>query len=321
MTGNKLSQIYPNPDVDMMIGAALATVGESSRRSYSRTYALWVEWCEAHHRHPTADLSALHVRTFLESGHTAIGTRNNYLSHLRRLARTLALDPQDQRAQANWNSLGLLRAPSDGARRVKEKDKFLHPDEVNTLIFAWLTETNIGARNRAIVSILLTTGVRRSECATLRWPDLDWDARTIRVRHGKGDKPRVCQIVDSFCMTALTIWYERSHPRATNHRQWMFCKITSSGDLSHDNPVSGTTIYGVVRATSTMTGIPFHPHMARHTHTTELLRNDASLADVQAQLGHANPATTLHYSHARSAEKRNFQTRWRQTDQEMDDGD
>lgn len=314
MTDNRLSQIYPKGDADTVIEAALSTIAESSKRSYARTYALWVEWCGVNHYHPLDDLSALRVRFFLQTRHTTVKTRNNYLSHLRKLAQTAALDPRDLRAQANWQSLGMLRAPTEHARRAKEKDQFLHPNAVNALVFAWATETNIGARNRAIISMLLATGVRRSECATLRWPDLDWDARTIGVRHGKGDKPRRCAIVDSFCITALRVWFERSHTHS--RREWLFCPITNVGDVGRDKHISPETIYAVVKKTEQLTNIPFNPHMARHTHTTELLKNGAGMADVQAQLGHENPATTLGYSHPVSAEKRHetFRTRWRQSE-------
>jgi integrase len=252
-------------------------------------------------------LIAAAVRDFLISQTVTQRTRQRQLSTLRKMARVLALDYTNPAWRSAYESLLLLRAPTEGASTFERELRALTPAQVNRNLEVWLGDKLLPRRNQALIALLFHTGLRRSEAAVLRWSDLDLEEGTLRVRHGKGDKSRTIAIAGDMAVEALKLW-----KRAMGEeRVYVFCAVGKGNRLSEDSPMTDRAVYDVVKRTEKISGVKFSPHDARRTLITEALATGAPLADVQAQAGHKNESTTLRYAKPIDARHRRERLRLR----------
>src|ERR1017187_3129456 len=93
----------------------------------------------------------------------------------------------------------------------------LTPLEVGSLIKACSARSSIGVRNRALLTVLYRTGLRISELLALRLKDVDLEAGTLTVLHGKGDRRRVVGL-DAGAAAILSLWLERRTALGLNGR-------------------------------------------------------------------------------------------------------
>ena len=149
-----------------------------------------------------------------------------------------------------------------------------------------------GARDAAIVAVLLYTGARAEECARLDIDDMAVTARTGEVRlHGKGDEVRTVPLPAPARQRVSTWLLERGNEPGP---LW----VGQRGRLS----VSGIT--QVVLAAGADAGLDgLRPHKLRHTYATRLRQGSADPAQIQALLGHASLETTARYFRAGAAEQ------------------
>ena len=177
-------------------------------------------------------------------------------------------------------------------------------DELNRLMSAPKGDTLAALRDRAILELLFSTGLRVSELCNLN-QDLDLTRDEFSVR-GKGDKVRVVFLspsakdaVRAYLKArgdfgeALFVSYGPSSTKATAGKK----------DLPRLTPRS---VERLVKQYATKAGITrkVTPHVIRHSFATDLLGNGADLRSVQALLGHANIATTQVYTHVTDAHLR-----------------
>ena len=147
-----------------------------------------------------------------------------------------------------------------------------------------------GARDAAILAVLVGGGLRRSEGGELLVGDYDGGSATLRVRHGKGDKERVVYLTGG-AGAAVDAWVR---VRGTEPGP-LFCRINRTGRIVLVN-LSTSAIYLALRKRAARAGVrPFSPHDLRRTFISDLLDAGADLATVQRQAGHASPATTERY--------------------------
>jgi site-specific recombinase XerD len=149
-----------------------------------------------------------------------------------------------------------------------------------------------GARDTAIIAVLLYAGAREEECARLDVDDIAITARTGTIRlHGKGDQVRTVPI-PPIARTRITAWLDirGRHPGAlwTGQRG----ALTISGIVQ---------VVLAVGAAAKLTGL--RPHRLRHSYATRLREGGADVAQVQALLGHASLDTSARYFHAGAAEQ------------------
>jgi integrase len=148
-----------------------------------------------------------------------------------------------------------------------------------------------GARDAAILAVLLYAGAREEECARLDAGEIAVTARTGTVRlHGKGDEIRTVPI-PAIARGRITAWLDERgrHP----------------GPLwpGQRGPLTISGIVQVVLAVGTDAGIPgLRPHRCRHTFAARLRQGGADVAQVQALLGHASLDTSARYFRAGTAE-------------------
>lgn len=182
-------------------------------------------------------------------------------------------------------------APNKGRKFPPEP---LTPREVLALIDA-CAKGSAGIRNRALIALLWRTGLRVSEALDLHPKDVDLDAGTIRVLHGKGDKSRVVGI-DAAGVAFLRPWLEVRKELGLTNREHLFCVISrpSVGRRMYSAYVRNLLKELAVKA-EFAPGRRVHPHGLRHTHAFELAGERVDLRVIQAQLGHSDLSTTARY--------------------------
>ncbi|MCH8852000.1 MAG: tyrosine-type recombinase/integrase [Planctomycetes bacterium] len=165
----------------------------------------------------------------------------------------------------------------------------LSADEVTRLIKQPSRRAPTGIRNRALLVLLYRGGLRCSEALALRPKDLDVDAGTVRVLHGKGDKARLVGL-DSGAMAIIQLWIDKRAALGFNGRHTLLCTLQGK-------PVSSRYVRSLLPRLAAKAGIEkrVHAHGLRHTLASELSAEGVPLPLIQQQLGHANLSTTDRY--------------------------
>jgi integrase/recombinase XerC/integrase/recombinase XerD len=175
--------------------------------------------------------------------------------------------------------------------KVRQKEVEILTDEEIERIFATMNvDTVLGARNTAIYSLMLDTGLRLTEVVTLKYGDVHLDARYIKVL-GKGDKERVVAFGTN-CQRALTNY-------ATRYRFESEGQMTDTFFLSIDGHcLSPLALRSLTQRLSKASGVPrLHPHLMRHTYATRFLLNGGNVFLLQQSLGHTTLAMVQNYVH------------------------
>ena len=165
-------------------------------------------------------------------------------------------------------------------------------EELTRLLSAPDTSTLQGLRDKAMLELLFSTGLRVSELASLSH-DLDIDASEFSIR-GKGEKVRVVFISDEARMAVKEYLKKRQ-----DMEDAMFVNLVKDPKKQVPGRLTPRSIERTVKFYATKAGISkkVTPHIIRHSFATDLLSNGADLRSVQMLLGHANIATTQIYTH------------------------
>jgi site-specific recombinase XerD len=150
-----------------------------------------------------------------------------------------------------------------------------------------------GKRDKAILELLFSTGLRISELCSLNIDDIDMSREEFSVR-GKGDKIRVVFLSDT-AKTALRDYLK--HRKDMDEA--MFVRYGHKANVGDDRRITPRVVQRLIKKYAAVAGITrkVTPHVIRHSFATDLLQNGADLRSVQALLGHANIATTQVYTH------------------------
>lgn len=174
---------------------------------------------------------------------------------------------------------------------------FLHYDEVLRMIDQIPTDSESGLRDRAIVELLFSSGLRVSELVNLNRDHINLSRREFMVR-GKGQKDRPV-----FISKKAAEHVEAYLQARTDNLPALFLsysKASQSADTSGDfRRLGARSIQRMVGQYARLAGITKHvsPHTMRHSFATDLLMNGADLRSVQSMLGHSNISTTQVYTH------------------------
>ncbi|MHB1330652.1 MAG: site-specific tyrosine recombinase/integron integrase [Minisyncoccota bacterium] len=165
-------------------------------------------------------------------------------------------------------------------------------NELERLLQAPDTDTLQGLRDKAMLELFFSTGLRVSELASLP-RDLDIDAEEFSIR-GKGDKVRVV-FISSHAREAVKQYLKKRN----DMEDAMFVNIVRDHTKTVPNQLTPRSIERIVKRYAIKAGISkkVTPHVIRHSFATDLLSNGADLRSVQMLLGHANIATTQIYTH------------------------
>lgn len=183
----------------------------------------------------------------------------------------------------------LQASPADGVRAPKAPRKLpqvLDVDEAVQLV-ELPTDAPLGLRDRALLELFYSSGLRLSEVCALRWRDLDFDGGLVTVL-GKGSKQRIVP-VGSHARNALQAWREDS---AGSPDGFVF---PGRGGAQ----ISARTIQLRMKQLAMRQGVlkRIHPHLLRHSFASHVLESSGDLRGVQELLGHADIATTQIYTH------------------------
>ncbi len=236
-------------------------------------------------------VSAGHVRTFIVSlhGHNSSGSVARKLSALRSFFRFAV-----RRGLVKTDPLTGIAGPKAG----RFIPVFLTVDETFALLEAPEVQDTFMYRDRAMLELFYSTGIRVSELVTRDVADLDFVLEVLRVR-GKGNKERLVPVgrpaieaVKSWLPQRLQLIRERAGRGRAVEQAALFLNGRGSR-------LSSRSVERIVKAYGERAGISqiVTPHALRHSFATHLLEMGADLRSVQELLGHASLSTTQRYTH------------------------
>lgn len=165
-------------------------------------------------------------------------------------------------------------------------------DEVAAILNEADPSTATGLRDRALLELLYSTGLRRKEAGNLTRSDVDFIRQVVFVREGKGGRDRVVPLGVRASAWLQKYLYEARPQLTVNDATALF--VTDYGD-----PVQGHYVAMRVKRYMAIAGIdrPGAAHLLRHACATHMLEGGADIRFIQALLGHANLNTTEIYTH------------------------
>lgn len=170
--------------------------------------------------------------------------------------------------------------------------EILEIHEIKKILSSPDTQTKRGYRDRCVLELLYSTGIRRSEAANLRVSDVDYEAGFLTIRQGKGQKDRVVPL-GKIASQYLQNYITGLRPERIHGKDEGFLFLNRFGEAAGHN-----TIYDIVRKYVKLSGIKkkISPHTFRHTCATHMLKNGAHLRYLQEMLGHKSIETTQIYT-------------------------
>lgn len=178
-------------------------------------------------------------------------------------------------------------------RTARNLPSVLSFQEIESILGKPKTKTNLGLRDRAILEIMYSSGLRVSELLNLKLSDLFFKDEVIRV-FGKGSKQRIVPIGNS-AINWVTEYLKMARPllqKRMKSENYLFLN-------SRGSKLSRMAVWKIVQKYCKEAEITkeVHPHTFRHSFATHLLEGGADLRAVQEMLGHSDISTTQIYTH------------------------
>jgi site-specific recombinase XerD len=268
----------------------LANVRSASRhtlRNYRLDLEDFIGFCETRLCSDWAEVSNGLLRDYLQERSQRLTRRSlaRRMAALRSLHRYL-------RQQNEWTGQEWTRVPLPKAEI--SLPRVLSQEEVNRILGSPNRSTPEGLRNRAILEVLYSTGLRVSELESLNWADLPGDPSeggVIRVV-GKGSKERIV-VFGAVAGQALALYLGlREHFAVDEEEAALFLNFRGSR-------LTARSVERIVRQAALESGVPgtVTPHTLRHSFASHLLAEGADLRVIQELLGHSSLSTTQKYTH------------------------
>jgi site-specific recombinase XerD len=249
---------------------ASPSLAESTRRAYAADLRRFGGWLERR----GANVEEVDVRVLVDYA-AELGRARNGLAPAT-IARKLAAVRSFLRF-----TLGPTRVPdaSLGPRRPQRLPEAPKREEIESIVDSIRGDGPLALRNRALVELVYSAGLRSAEAVGLDLADLDFEQELVRVR-GKGGKERVVPLGEEAAHVVARYLREARPELARGANDAVFLSTR-----------------GRRLDTSTLRRLLPHPHRLRHSFATHLLEGGADLRTIQELLGHSSLSTTQIYSH------------------------
>lgn len=251
--------------------------------NYQRDLQLFVDFCERNRIAEWRRVDSQHVRSFAAAEFRrgqSPRTIQRRLSALRSFFNFLLRE-----RELGANPANAVQAPKAGKRLPATIDA----DQMARLL-TFRTDEQLDVRDKAIMELFYSSGLRLSELVDLDLKDLDMPDRTVRLT-GKGSKTRIVPI-GRYAIEALSAWQRERATLARAGEQAVF--VSKHGRRLGQRAIQLRIAQWAKRQGL---GMHVHPHMFRHSFASHLLESSQDLRGVQELLGHSNIATTQIYTH------------------------
>ncbi len=255
--------------------------------AYQRDLKTLIEFAEEQALQAPSEITGAHLRALISQGHRR-GLSG--LSQKRKLSAFRSFfDYVTRESGLENNPAQLVTAPKTG----KKLPKVLDPDQMAKLLTANPVAWH-GVRDKAMIELLYSSGLRLSELTSSNIDSISWDDRVILVE-GKGSKQRLVP-VGSYAISAIEQWLAiRDNLPTKGH-------VINSDALfisERGSRISPSNVQSRIKVWSRQAGdgVSVHPHMLRHSFASHILESSGDLRSVQELLGHADISTTQIYTH------------------------
>ncbi|HIF89062.1 MAG TPA: site-specific tyrosine recombinase XerD [Candidatus Thioglobus sp.] len=174
---------------------------------------------------------------------------------------------------------------------------FLNINEVERLLDTPDNATTLGKRDKAMLELLYSCGLRVSELINLNYHNIHLRDEYIRI-HGKGNKERMLPMGE-IAIDYLTVYEQEARPLLLKNGQCDSYFLSNRGKA-----MSRQNFFYIIKSYATQAGIdkPLSPHSLRHAFATHLVQKGADLRSVQLMLGHSDISSTQLYTHIQNAQ-------------------
>jgi integrase/recombinase XerD len=174
---------------------------------------------------------------------------------------------------------------------------FLNIDEVERLLDTPSNSTTFGKRDKAMLELLYSCGLRVSELINLSYHNIHLRDEYIRI-HGKGNKERMLPMGE-IAIDYLTAYEKEARPLLLKNGQCDSYFLSNRGKA-----MSRQNFFYIIKSYAMQAGIdkPLSPHSLRHAFATHLVQKGADLRSVQLMLGHSDISSTQLYTHIQNAQ-------------------
>jgi site-specific recombinase XerD len=252
---------------------ASPALSEATRRAYGGDVGEFCDWLEDR----GTDLDSVDVRVLADYVAWLGGARRGRKLAPTTISRKLAAVRAFLR-----QALGPERVPDArlGPRRARRLPDAPAAAEIERTLEALEGDGPVPLRNRALVELVYSAGLRSAEAVGLDLVDVDFEQELVHVRRGKGGKERVVPLGEEAALW-LGRYLREARPELARGANDAFFLSARGRRLD----------------TSTLRRIVPHPHRLRHAFATHLLEGGADLRTIQELLGHSSLSTTQVYSH------------------------
>ena len=187
-------------------------------------------------------------------------------------------------------------------KKSKTLPDILSYEEIVKLMDSICLEDDKGLRNKALLELMYSSGMRVSEVSSLKINDINFKRQSIFV-NGKGSKDRIVYF-NNTTLKALQNFMSKVRSTLKDHDSpYLFISLSNNGK---GEPLTERAIYEILKNQCIIAGIykDIHPHVLRHSFASHMLEAGADLKTIQELLGHSSLKTTQIYTHVANEDKR-----------------
>jgi integrase/recombinase XerC len=251
--------------------------------SYRGDLQRFVAYCDRNHVRNWKTLDSQHVRMFAAAEFRQGSSPRTIQRRLSALRSFFNFMLRERALDAN---------PAVGVQAPKARKRLPETMDADLVarLLAFRTDSELGVRDKAIMELFYSSGLRLAELVGLNLGDIHLKDRTVRVL-GKGSKQRVVP-VGRYAVDAVSRWLKERSALAAPNEPALF--VSKRGGR-----IGVRVVQKRVEGWARLQGLGrhVHPHMFRHSFASHLLESSQDLRGVQELLGHANMSTTQVYTH------------------------